>query len=69
LPSGCSFPAGRTEHGDQFAPLILIPQILSSWSAYGRTRLVSMTMPATWSFDHDQRFSTLDTLERKELNR
>jgi hypothetical protein len=47
-------------------PLILIPQILFSGLVGVPTRVakvVSMTMPAAWSFDTMKRFSTLDTLE------
>jgi hypothetical protein len=47
-------------------PLILIPQILFSGIGgvpQGLNKVVSMTMPAAWSFDTMKRFSTLDTLE------
>ena len=47
-------------------PLVLIPQILFSGIGgvpQGMNRIVSMTMPAAWSFDTMKRFSTLDTLE------
>ena len=46
-------------------PLILIPQILFSGiggSPRGLNKVLSMTMPAAWSFDTMKRFSTLDTL-------
>lgn len=47
-------------------PLVLIPQILFSGLVgvpEGASRVVSLTMPAAWSFDTIKRFSTLDTLE------
>jgi ABC transport system ATP-binding/permease protein len=47
-------------------PLILIPQILFSGIGgvpHGLNKVISMTMPAAWSFDTMKRFSTLDTLE------
>jgi ABC-type multidrug transport system ATPase subunit/pSer/pThr/pTyr-binding forkhead associated (FHA) protein len=47
-------------------PLILIPQILFSGIGgvpQGLNKVISMTMPAAWSFDTMKRFSTLDTLE------
>jgi hypothetical protein len=47
-------------------PLILIPQILFSGIGgvpHGINKVVSMTIPAAWSFDTMKRFSTLDTLE------
>ena len=47
-------------------PLVLIPQILFSGIGgvpQGLNKVVSMTMPAAWSFDTMKRFSTLDTLE------
>jgi ABC-type multidrug transport system ATPase subunit/pSer/pThr/pTyr-binding forkhead associated (FHA) protein len=47
-------------------PLILIPQILFAGLVgvpYGLNRVVSMTIPAAWSFDTMKRFSTLETLE------
>jgi len=47
-------------------PLILIPQILFAGLVgvpYGLNRVISMTVPAAWSFDTMKRFSTLETLE------
>jgi ABC-type multidrug transport system ATPase subunit len=47
-------------------PLILIPQILFSGIGgvpNGLNKVLSMAMPAAWSFDTMKRFSTLDTLE------
>ncbi|MFL6466726.1 MAG: FHA domain-containing protein [Pyrinomonadaceae bacterium] len=47
-------------------PLILIPQILFSGIGgvpHGLNKVISLTMPAAWSFDTMKRFSTLDTLE------
>jgi hypothetical protein len=47
-------------------PLVLIPQILFSGIGgvpAGLNKVVTMTMPAAWSFDTMKRFSTLDTLE------
>jgi hypothetical protein len=47
-------------------PLILIPQILFSGIGgvpQAANKVISMTMPAAWSFDTMKRFSTLDTLE------
>lgn len=47
-------------------PLILIPQILFSGLVgvpQGISKIVGLTMPATWSFDTMKRYSTLDTLE------
>ena len=47
-------------------PLILIPQILFSGIGgvpRGLNKVISLTMPASWSFDTMKRFSTLDTLE------
>jgi hypothetical protein len=55
-----------SEMATSLVPLILIPQLLFSGLAgvpEGASRLVSMTMPAAWSFDTMKRFSTLDTLE------
>ncbi|MEO7673743.1 MAG: FHA domain-containing protein [Pyrinomonadaceae bacterium] len=56
-----------SEMATSLVPLILIPQILFSGLVgvpNGITnKVVSMTMPAAWSFDTMKRFSTLDTLE------
>ena len=55
-----------SEMATSLVPLILIPQLLFSGLAgvpEGVSRVVSMTMPAAWSFDTMKRFSTLDTLE------
>ena len=52
-------------------PLILIPQILFSGLVgvpYGLSRVVSMTIPAAWSFDTMKRFSGLETLEPEGAN-
>ncbi len=56
-----------SEMATSLVPLILIPQILFSGLVgvpNGITnKVVSLTMPAAWSFDTMKRFSTLDTLE------
>lgn len=55
-----------SEMATSLIPLILIPQILFSGLVgvpNGVNKVVSMTMPAAWSFDTMKRFSTLDTLE------
>ena len=52
-------------------PLILIPQILFAGLVgvpYGLNRVISMTIPAAWSFDTMKRFSTLETLEPEGAN-
>jgi ABC-type multidrug transport system ATPase subunit/pSer/pThr/pTyr-binding forkhead associated (FHA) protein len=52
-------------------PLILIPQILFAGLIgvpYGLNRVVSMTIPAAWSFDTMKRFSSLETLEPEGAN-
>ncbi len=52
-------------------PLILIPQILFAGIVgvpNGLSRVVSMTIPAAWSFDTMKRFSTLETLEPEGAN-
>jgi len=57
----------RTQNmATSLVPLILIPQILFGGLVgvpTGINKVVSMTMPAAWSFDTIKRFSTLDTLE------
>jgi hypothetical protein len=48
--------------------LVLIPQILFSGLVgvpTGVSKVVGLTMPATWSFDTMKRFSTLDTLQKE----
>ncbi len=61
-----------SEMATSLVPLILIPQILFSGLVgvpNGITnKVVSMTMPAAWSFDTMKRFSTLDTLEAEGAN-
>src|SRR5262249_31623949 len=62
-----------SEMATSLVPLILIPQILFSGLVgvpSGIYKVVSLTMPAAWSFDTIKRFSTLDTLEPEgaELN-
>ena len=55
-----------SEMATSLVPLILIPQLLFSGLVgvpNGINKVVSMTMPAAWSFDTMKRFSTLDTLE------
>ncbi len=55
-----------SEMATSLVPLILIPQILFSGLVgvpNGINKVVSLTMPAAWSFDTMKRFSTLDTLE------
>lgn len=52
-------------------PLILIPQILFSGLVgvpQGLSKVVSMTIPAAWSFDTMKRFSGLETLEPEGAN-
>jgi len=52
-------------------PLILIPQILFSGLVgvpQGLSKVVSMTIPAAWSFDTMKRFSGLETLEAEGAN-
>ena len=60
-----------SEMATSLVPLILIPQILFSGLVgvpNGINKVVSMTMPAAWSFDTMKRFSTLDTLEPEGAN-
>ena len=55
------------EMATSLVPLILIPQILFSGLVgvpQGISKVVGLTMPATWSFDTMKRFSTLDTLQK-----
>ncbi len=55
-----------SEMATSLIPLILIPQILFSGLVSvpnGISKVVGLTMPATWSFDTMKRFSTLDTLQ------
>ncbi len=55
-----------SEMATSLVPLILIPQILFSGLVgvpTGISKVISLTMPAAWSFDTMKRFSTLDTLE------
>lgn len=57
-----------SEMATSLVPLILIPQILFSGLVgvpSGLTKVVSMTMPAAWSFDAMKRSSALDTLEEE----
>jgi hypothetical protein len=60
-----------SEMATSLIPLILIPQLLFSGLVgvpNGINKVVSMTMPAAWSFDTMKRFSTLDTLEAEGAN-
>ncbi len=60
-----------SEMATSLVPLILIPQLLFSGLVgvpNGINKVVSMTMPAAWSFDTMKRFSTLDTLEPEGAN-
>lgn len=55
-----------SEMATSLVPLILIPQILFSGIVgvpNGLNRLISLAIPAAWSFDAIKRFSGLDTLE------
>ena len=55
-----------SEMATGLVPLILIPQLLFAGLAgvpRGIDRVVTLAMPAAWSFDTMKRFSTLDTLE------
>lgn len=55
-----------SEMATSLVPLILIPQILFSGLVgvpEGASKVIGLTMPATWSFDTMKRFSTLDTLK------
>ena len=55
-----------SEMATSLIPLILIPQILFSGLVgvpSGLGKVISLAMPAAWSFDTMKRFSTLDTLE------
>ncbi len=57
-----------SETATSLVPLILIPQILFSGLIgvpTGLSKVVSLTMPAAWSFDTMKRFSTLDTLREE----
>ncbi len=57
-----------SETATSLVPLILIPQILFSGLIgvpTGMSKVVSLTMPAAWSFDTMKRFSTLDTLREE----
>jgi hypothetical protein len=57
-----------SEMATSLVPLILIPQILFSGLVgvpTGVSKVVGLTMPATWSFDTMKRFSTLDTLQKE----
>lgn len=60
-----------SEMATSLVPLILIPQILFSGLVgvpSGMNKVISLTMPAAWSFDTMKRFSTLDTLEEEGAN-
>lgn len=60
-----------SEMATGLVPLILIPQLLFSGLVgvpNGVGRVISLTMPAAWSFDTIKRFSTLDTLEPEGAN-
>ncbi len=60
-----------SEMATSLVPLILIPQILFSGLVgvpTGVSRVVGLTMPATWSFDTMKRFSGLDTLQEEGSN-
>lgn len=55
-----------SEMATSLIPLILIPQILFSGLVgvpTGLNKVISLAMPAAWSYDTMKRFSTLDTLE------
>ncbi len=57
-----------SEMATSLVPLILIPQILFSGLfgvPSGISKVVGLTMPATWSFDTMKRFSSLDTLQEE----
>lgn len=57
-----------SEMATSLVPLILIPQILFSGLVgvpQGVSKLVGLTMPATWAFDGMKRLSTLDTLREE----
>ena len=57
-----------SEMATSLIPLILIPQILFSGLVgvpSGLNKVISLAMPAAWSFDTMKRFSTLDTLEKE----
>jgi ABC transport system ATP-binding/permease protein len=57
-----------SEMATSLIPLILIPQILFSGLVgvpSGLNKVISLAMPAAWSFDTMKRFSTLDTLEEE----
>jgi ABC transport system ATP-binding/permease protein len=61
-----------SEMATGLVPLVLIPQMLFSGLAGvpegSVNRLLTVTMPAAWSFDTIKRFSTLDTLEPEGAN-
>ncbi len=57
-----------SEMATSLVPLILIPQILFSGLVgvpAGISKVVGLTMPATWSFDEMKRLSGLDTLREE----
>ncbi len=57
-----------SEMATSLVPLILIPQILFSGLVgvpTGVSKVVGLTMPATWSFDEMKRLSGLDTLREE----
>ncbi len=57
-----------SEMATSLVPLILIPQIIFSGVfgvPHGISKVVGLTMPATWSFDTIKRFSSLDTLREE----
>ncbi|HEY0003501.1 MAG TPA: FHA domain-containing protein [Pyrinomonadaceae bacterium] len=57
-----------SEMATSLVPLILIPQILFSGLVgvpTGLSKLVGLTMPATWAFDEIKRLSWLDTVEEE----
>jgi ABC transport system ATP-binding/permease protein len=57
-----------SEMATSLVPLILIPQILFAGLVgvpTGISKVIGLTMPATWSFDTMKRFSGLDTLREE----
>ena len=57
-----------SEMATSIIPLILIPQILFSGLVgvpEGASKVISVVMPATWSFDEMKRLSDLDTLKEE----
>ncbi|HYE66908.1 MAG TPA: ABC transporter permease, partial [Pyrinomonadaceae bacterium] len=57
-----------SEMATSLVPLILIPQILFSGLVgvpQGLSKVIGLTMPATWAFDEMKRLSTLDTLREE----